>query len=71
MLAEERDGCTLDEVATALGVSRQRAHQIETRALNKLRAWSQRRGIKAEDLIDVSTTLDNKATLDNPTNETQ
>jgi hypothetical protein len=35
---EHPDGATLEEVAQALGLTKQRIHQIEVEALNKLRA---------------------------------
>lgn len=37
-------GCTLEEVAAELGVSVQRARQIEVQALRKLRFWCRRCG---------------------------
>jgi len=39
-------GCTLEEVAVALGVSRSRAAQIERSALSKLRRLAERRGVR-------------------------
>ena len=39
-----RGGCTLEEVAAELGVSVERARQIETSALRKLRFWCRERG---------------------------
>ena len=46
-----RDGCTLEEVARELGVSRERARQIEMRALRKCRRWAEKHGYLAEDLL--------------------
>jgi DNA-directed RNA polymerase sigma subunit (sigma70/sigma32) len=44
---------THDEVAAMLGVSRQRAQQIEQTALAKARAVLERRGLTAADLFDL------------------
>jgi len=41
---------TLDQVAEAMGVSRQRIQQIERRALSKLRREALKRGITPGDL---------------------
>ncbi|MFL7811962.1 MAG: sigma factor-like helix-turn-helix DNA-binding protein, partial [Anaerolineae bacterium] len=43
--------CTPEEVARALGVSHQRAQQIEKSALRKLRRWCAQHGLRMEDLI--------------------
>ena len=43
--------CTLDQVGAALGVTRERARQIETRALMKCRAEIERRGLTFADLV--------------------
>ena len=45
------DGLTLEEVAAELGVSPERARQIEMRALRKCRQWCQRHGWQFEDLV--------------------
>lgn len=45
------DGLTLEEVATELGVSVERARQIEMAALRKCRRWCQRHGWRYEDLV--------------------
>ena len=42
--------CTLDDVARELGVSPERARQIEARALRKLRDALLRAGITADEL---------------------
>jgi len=44
---------TLEEVAEALGISRQRVLQIERTALRKLRKAFLRRGITPDDLADL------------------
>lgn len=44
--------CTLSEVAAALGVTRQRAQQIEQQALRKFKAGIEARGITLGDLVD-------------------
>lgn len=43
--------CTLDDVATELGVSREQAKKIEQRALRKCRAFCEARGFHMEDLV--------------------
>ena len=43
--------CTHEEVARALGVTHQRAQQIERAALRKLRRWCAQHGLRLEDLI--------------------
>ena len=43
--------CTLQTVADDLGVSVERARQIESSALRKLRNWCWRNGYKAEQFI--------------------
>jgi hypothetical protein len=42
---------TTEQVAAALGVSKQRVAEIERSALAKLRAWLARRGLSLEDLM--------------------
>ena len=44
--------CSLDEVAQAIGVSRQAVELIEKRALRKLRDECARRGLRLEDLTE-------------------
>ena len=44
-------GCTLSEIASMLGIGRERVRQIEAKALVKLRQRLQDRGIKACDLL--------------------
>lgn len=46
-----RDGVTLEEVGKALGVTRERARQIELAALRKARRWCERHGYRPEDLL--------------------
>lgn len=46
-----RDGCTLEEVARELGVSRERIRQIEHSALRKARRWAEKHGYRPEDLL--------------------
>jgi hypothetical protein len=45
---------TLDEVAEAIGLSRERTRQIEKKALRKLRRWCQASGYRPEDLLDLA-----------------
>lgn len=52
------DGVTLEEVGKALGVTRERARQIEHSALRKARRWCERNGYKFEDLTSVWGQLD-------------
>lgn len=44
---------TLIEVAEALGVSLERAYQIEQKALCKLRTLLRRQGLVLDDFVDV------------------
>ena len=44
---------TLQEIADALYLTRERVRQIEAKALTKLRKKMQAKGIKASDLIDL------------------
>jgi len=44
-------GCTLSEIASMMGIGRERVRQIEAKALVKLRQRLQDRGIKACDLL--------------------
>jgi len=44
-------GCTLSEIASMLGIGRERVRQIEAKVLVKLRQRLQDRGIKACDLL--------------------
>ena len=44
---------TLQEIANALYLTRERVRQIEAKALTKLRKKMQAKGIKASDLIDL------------------
>lgn len=46
-----RQGMSLDEVARAFGITRERARQIETAALRKLKIALQKRGISPEDIL--------------------
>ena len=48
------DYYTLEQVGEALGVTRERARQIEKIALKKLRANLKRQGLTLDDLIDDS-----------------
>lgn len=52
-LSRDEYDMTAEEVAAVLGISRQRVHQIETEALEKLRAICAARGITASDFYDV------------------
>ena len=52
-LSRDEYEMTADEVAVVLGISRQRVHQIEAEALEKLRAICAARGITAPDFYDV------------------
>lgn len=49
-----RDGVTLEEVGKALGVTRERARQIEHSALRKCRRWAERNGYCLEDILRTS-----------------
>ena len=44
-------GCTLSEIASIMGIGRERVRQIEAKALAKLRKAMQEKGIQAQDLI--------------------
>jgi DNA-directed RNA polymerase sigma subunit (sigma70/sigma32) len=44
-------GCTLSEIASMLGIGKERVRQIEARALAKVRKAMQEKGIAAQDLI--------------------
>ena len=44
-------GCTLSEIASMLGIGKERVRQIEARALAKVRKAMQEKGIEAQDLI--------------------
>lgn len=44
---------TLEAIGRALGVTRERVRQIETRALAKLRAECERLGITAQDVLET------------------
>jgi DNA-directed RNA polymerase sigma subunit (sigma70/sigma32) len=44
-------GCTLSEIASMLGIGKERVRQIEARALAKIRKAMQEKGIQAQDLI--------------------
>lgn len=47
----DRDGMTNDEIAKALGISRQAVSQTVQKALVKLRHEMRRRGLRASDLF--------------------
>jgi DNA-directed RNA polymerase sigma subunit (sigma70/sigma32) len=44
-------GCTLSEIASMLGIGKERVRQIEARALAKVRKAIQEKGVQAQDLI--------------------
>jgi hypothetical protein len=44
-------GCTLSEIASMMGIGRERVRQIEARAIAKVRKAMQEKGIQAQDLI--------------------
>ena len=44
-------GCTLSEIASMLGIGKERVRQIEARALAKIRKATQEKGIQSQDLI--------------------
>jgi len=51
--ANAGDGtATLQEIAEALGLTKQRVQQVEARALRKALAVLQARGLSARDLLD-------------------
>jgi DNA-directed RNA polymerase specialized sigma24 family protein len=50
-LSVERDGMTNEEIARALGISRQAVSQTVQKALIKLRHELRRRGLRAADLF--------------------
>ena len=52
------NGCTLEEIGRELGVTRERARQIELQALRKCRRWCERNGFQFEDLTSVWGRLD-------------
>ncbi len=43
--------CSLEEIATKLGLTRERVRQIEFAALRKCRRWAMSNGYEVEDLI--------------------
>ena len=43
---------TYAEIGEALGLTRQRVHQIEREALRKCRAWCEARGLDLSDLLE-------------------
>ena len=45
-------GCTLSEIASMLGIGKERVRQIEARALAKVRKAMQEKGVKSEDLLN-------------------
>ena len=45
------EGKTCEEIAAALGVSKERIRQLEVRAIRKCRQWCERHGYRAEDLL--------------------
>lgn len=47
------DGCTLEEVGKALGVTKERARQLEQQALRKARRWCEKNGLTFEVLTSV------------------
>ena len=47
------DGLTLEQIAAKLGVSKERARQLEFRAIRKCREWCQRNNFSFEDLTSV------------------
>ena len=50
---ELRDGCTLEEIAREMNVTRERIRQIEVAALRKCRRWCASHGYSFEDLCSV------------------
>ena len=52
------NGLTLEEIGRELGVTRERARQIELQALRKCRRWAEKHGYKFEDLTSVWGRLD-------------
>ena len=47
------EGKTCEEIAAALGVSKERIRQLEVRAIRKCREWCQRNNLNFEDLTSV------------------
>jgi DNA-directed RNA polymerase sigma subunit (sigma70/sigma32) len=58
-LHESAEGATLAEVAAELGVTPQRAAQIEANALRKCASWCQSHGLTLADLLPESRLTDN------------
>ena len=45
------EGKTCEEIAVALGVSKERIRQLEVRAIRKCREWCERHGYRPEDIL--------------------
>ena len=57
-LIHEKGNLTLEEIAQRLGITRERARQIISNALTKLRRACRERGIDANDIPTKETTWD-------------